>query len=45
VETILLFILLGLGSGALIAGISLGVVATTFPLIAMRHGPDFASAR
>src|SRR6516164_9574622 len=28
VETILLFILLGLGSGALIAGISLGVVAT-----------------
>ena len=27
-ETILLFILLGLGSGALIAGISLGVVAT-----------------
>src|SRR5215471_7448054 len=28
VETILLFILLGLGSGALIAGIGLGVVAT-----------------
>src|SRR5215813_3206834 len=28
VETILLFILLGLGSGALIAGIALGVVAT-----------------
>src|SRR6201981_1075942 len=28
VETVLLFILLGLGSGALIAGISLGVVAT-----------------
>jgi branched-chain amino acid transport system permease protein len=28
VETLLLFILLGLGSGALIAGISLGVVAT-----------------
>ena len=27
-ETILLFILLGLGSGALIAGIGLGVVAT-----------------
>src|SRR5215813_9125726 len=28
VETILLFILLGLGSGALIAGIALGVVVT-----------------